>query len=32
MKQRVSVLDTDLSLRIEERAIPEPGPGEVSSR
>ena len=29
MKQRVSVLDTDLSLRIEERAIPEPGPGEV---
>ena len=29
MKQRVSVLDTDLSLRIEERAIPEPGPDEV---
>jgi len=29
MKQRVSVLDTDLSLRIEDRAIPEPGPGEV---
>ena len=29
MKQRVSVLDTDLSLRIEQRAIPEPGPGEV---
>jgi len=29
MKQRVSVLDTDLSLRIEEREIPEPGPDEV---
>ena len=29
MKQRVSVLDTDLSLRIEQRVIPEPGPGEV---
>ena len=29
MKQRVSVLDTNLNLRIEERAIPEPGPGEV---
>ena len=29
MKQRVSVLDPDLSLRIEEREIPEPGPDEV---
>lgn len=29
MKQRVSVLDTDLSLRIEEREIPEPGPDEI---
>ena len=29
MKQRVSVLDTDLTLRIEQRVIPEPGPGEV---
>jgi len=29
MKQRVSVLDPDLSLRIEEREVPEPGPDEV---
>lgn len=29
MKQRVSVLDTDLTLRIEEREIPQPGPDEV---
>ncbi|HEV8025022.1 MAG TPA: NAD(P)-dependent alcohol dehydrogenase [Candidatus Nanopelagicales bacterium] len=29
MKQRVSVLDTDLTLRIEEREIPEPGSDEV---
>jgi L-iditol 2-dehydrogenase len=27
--QRVSVLDTDLTLRIEEREIPEPGPDEI---
>lgn len=29
MKQRVSVLDTDLTLRVEERDVPEPGPDEV---
>lgn len=29
MKQRVSVLDTDLTLRMEDREVPEPGPGEV---
>ncbi|HEY7823686.1 MAG TPA: NAD(P)-dependent alcohol dehydrogenase, partial [Acidimicrobiia bacterium] len=29
MKQRVSVLDTDLTLRVEEREIPEPGSDEV---
>jgi len=29
MKQRVSVLDTDLTLRIEEREVPQPGPDEV---
>jgi len=29
MKQRVSLLDTDLSLSIEEREVPQPGPGEV---
>ncbi len=29
MKQRVSVLGTDLSLSVEERDIPSPGPGEV---
>ena len=29
MKQRVSVLDPDLTLRIEERDIAEPGPDEV---
>lgn len=29
MKQRVSVLDTDLTLRVEERDVPEPGPDDV---
>jgi L-iditol 2-dehydrogenase len=29
MKQRVSVLGSNLSLSIEEREIPSPGPGEV---
>jgi len=29
MKQRVSVLDTDLTLRIEEREVPQPGRDEV---
>jgi len=30
--QRVSVLDTELTLRVEERPVPEPGPGEVLVR
>lgn len=30
--QRVSVLDTDLSLRIEQRGVPSPRPGEVLVR
>jgi L-iditol 2-dehydrogenase len=29
MKQQVSVLNTDLTIRLEEREIPEPGPGQV---
>lgn len=32
MKQQVSVLNTDLTIRLQEREVPEPGPGQVRVR
>lgn len=29
VKQRVNVLDTDLTVHVEQREVPDPGPGEV---